>query len=183
MQAERGVGTEEMFFPCFSLSLPPSFSSFLLCLPMSLSHHSFLSLSFNLNRSIFAPNIPTKLLPPPLPPAEEPDMEYKVLPWKAKKEDIKSWLIDQGYGACADRLGEGVKEGCHLYALERDTMREMFGAGDGVRLFSQLQKDKQKAEKEGGAAKESAFQVGRREGKKKDRERGTKGRGEGRKVI
>ena len=50
-------------------------------------------------------------------------------------------------------------------------MREMFGAGDGVRLFSQLQKDKQRAEEEGGVTKESAFQVGRREGKKKDRER------------
>ena len=60
---------------------------------------------------------------------------------------------------------------------ERDTMREMFGAGDGVRLFSQLQKDKQRAEKEGGVAKESAFQVGRREGKKKVIER-DKGKGE-----
>ena len=64
-----------------------------------------------------------------------------------------------------------VKEGCHLYALERDTMREMFGAGDGVRLSSQLQKDKQKAEEEGVVTKESAFPVGRREGKKKGRDK------------
>lgn len=94
-------------------------------------------------------------------------MEYKVLPWRAKKEDIKSWLIDQGYGVCADKLAAGIKEGCDLYAMERDVMREMFGGGDGVRLFSQLQKDKLRAEKEGGVAKESAFQVGRGEGKRK----------------
>ena len=30
--------------------------------------------------------------------SEEPDGEYKVLPWKAAKEEIKHWLIDQGYG-------------------------------------------------------------------------------------
>lgn len=30
--------------------------------------------------------------------SEEPDGEYKVLPWKAAKEEIKLWLIDQGYG-------------------------------------------------------------------------------------
>ena len=29
---------------------------------------------------------------------EEPDAEYKVLPWKATREEIKQWLIDQGYG-------------------------------------------------------------------------------------
>ena len=61
-------------------------------------------------------------------------------------------------------------------------MREMFGSGDGVRLFSQLQKDKQKAEKEGGVAKESAFQVGRWEEGIKGGTKGGRGGKGGREV-
>ena len=88
-------------------------------------------------------------------------MEYRVLPWKADKQGIKAWLTDQGYGGSADRLGEQMCEGKQLYGMEREALRDMFGGADGVRLYSQLQKDKSKAEKEAGVSKESEFQVRR----------------------
>lgn len=86
-------------------------------------------------------------------------MEYRVLPWKADQQAIKGWLVDQGYGSCADRLRKEVKEGCQLYGMDREALKEMFGPLDGVRLYSQLQKDKSKSEKEAGVAKETEFQV------------------------
>ena len=86
-------------------------------------------------------------------------MEYRVLPWKASQQGIKGWLIDRGYGSCADRLAQSVTEGRQLYTMDREGLREMFGAADGVRLYSQLQTDKAQAEKEGGVAKETEFQV------------------------
>ena len=43
--------------------------------------------------------------------------------------------------------------------MEREALREMFGSLDGIRLYSQLQKDKSKSEKEAGIVKESEFQV------------------------
>lgn len=90
---------------------------------------------------------------------EEPDMEYRVLPWTADHQAIKTWLIDQGYGNCADKLSLQVKVGQTLYAMEREALREMFGSADGVRLYSQLQKDKPKSEKAAGVVKETDFQV------------------------
>lgn len=90
---------------------------------------------------------------------EEPDIEYQVLPWRANKQAIKSWLLNQGYGDCAEKLTEHVKEGSQLYCMDRETLREMFGSSDGVRLYSQLQKDKPSSEKEAGVAKETEFQV------------------------
>ena len=86
-------------------------------------------------------------------------MEYRVLPWTADHQAIKTWLIDQGYGNCADKLSPQIKVGQTLYAMDRETLREMFGAADGVRLYSQLQKDKPKSEKAAGVVKETDFQV------------------------
>lgn len=86
-------------------------------------------------------------------------MEYRVLPWRADHQAIKTWLIDQGYGNCADKLSPQIKEGQRLYAMEREALREMFGAVDGVRLYSQLQKDKPNSEKAAGVVKETDFQV------------------------
>lgn len=86
-------------------------------------------------------------------------MEYRVLPWKADKQAIKTWLIDQGYGNCADKLAVQIKAGQQLYVMDREALRDMFGAADGVRLYSQLQKDKPNSEKEAGVVKENNFQV------------------------
>ena len=86
-------------------------------------------------------------------------MEYCVLPWKADQQAIKGWLVDQGYGSCADRLGKQVQEGSQLYCMDREALKDMFGSLDGVRLYSQLQKDKPESEKNAGVAKETDFQV------------------------
>ncbi len=66
--------------------------------------------------------------------------EYKPLPWKATKAQTKQWLVVQGYSSCADSL-EGYT-GSQLYQLSREKLRELCGFSEGVRLFSQLQRDK-----------------------------------------
>ena len=86
------------------------------------------------------------------------DLDYQVLSWRANKQAIKDWLVNQGYGNCADKLTEEVN-GSQLYCMDREALRGMFGPLDGVRLYSQLQKDKPKSEKEAGVVKESAFEV------------------------
>lgn len=86
-------------------------------------------------------------------------MEYRVLPWRADHQAIKAWLSDQGYGNCVEKLSPQIKEGQKLYGMDRESLREMFGAGDGVRLYSQLQNDKPKSEKAAGLTKETDFQV------------------------
>ena len=86
-------------------------------------------------------------------------MEYRILPWRADRQAIKAWLIDQGYGDCAERLAGQVKNGQQLYSMEREALRDMCGAADGVRLYSQLQKDRAQSEKEAGVVKESELQV------------------------
>ena len=41
---------------------------------------------------------------------------------------------------CVDKVACNSGQG--LYEMGREEMKNMFGAGDGIRLFSQLQKDK-----------------------------------------
>ena len=91
--------------------------------------------------------------------AEEPDMEYRVLPWRADRTAINLWLVQQGYENCTEKFPGQVKEGSQLYAMDREALREMLGSSDGVRLYSQLQKDKSKSEKEAGIVKETELQV------------------------
>ena len=86
-------------------------------------------------------------------------MEYRVLAWRADQQAIWSWLVDQGFGDCAERLVSQVQEGCQLYYMDREALRDMLGAADGVRLYSQLQKDRPRSEKEAGVVKENEFQV------------------------
>jgi hypothetical protein len=89
---------------------------------------------------------------------EEPDMEYRVLPWRADRKAVNLWLVQQGYENCTEIFPRQVKEGSQLYAMDRETIREMLGSSDGVRLYSQLQKDKSKSEKEAGIVKETELQ-------------------------
>ncbi|CAI8053301.1 hypothetical protein GBAR_LOCUS29145 [Geodia barretti] len=89
---------------------------------------------------------------------EEPDMEYRVLPWRADRTAINLWLVQQGYENCTEKFPGQVKEGSQLYAMDREALREMLGSSDGVRLYSQLQKDKSKSEKEAGIVKETELQ-------------------------
>ena len=88
-----------------------------------------------------------------------PDIEYRILPWRADQTAINIWLMQQGYGNCVDKIAGMVKEGSQLYAMDRETLREILGSSDGVRLYSQLQKDKSKSEKEAGIVKETELQV------------------------
>lgn len=82
--------------------------------------------------------------------------DYRVLPWKATISEMKKWLIAQGYGSCAERVA--CKKGEEMYSKSRDQLREMLGGNDGIRLYSQLQADKSRAQKEGGVEKVSEFQ-------------------------
>ena len=91
--------------------------------------------------------------------SEEPDMEYQVLPWRADKTVINQWLVQQGYDKCVAKLSGKVNGGSQLYAMDRETLKEMLGSSDGVRLYSQLQRDKPKSEKEAGILKETELQV------------------------
>lgn len=90
---------------------------------------------------------------------EQPDMEYRVLPWRADHQAIKDWLSEQGYGNCVETLLPQIKEGQKLYGMDREMLKDIFGAADGVRLYSRLQSDKPKSEKAAGVAKETDFQV------------------------
>ena len=86
-------------------------------------------------------------------------MEYHMLPWRADRQAIKAWLIDQGYGDCAEKLAGQLKEGQQLYTMDREALRDVCGAADGIRLYSQLQKDREQSENEAGVVKESELQV------------------------
>ena len=44
--------------------------------------------------------------------------------------------------ACSSADKVNVTSGEDLYRMDRDELRNVCGVGDGVRLFSQLQKDK-----------------------------------------
>lgn len=49
-------------------------------------------------------------------------------------------MMAQGYSGCADAL-DGYT-GSQLYKQSREKLRELCGFGEGVRLYSQLQRDK-----------------------------------------
>ena len=44
--------------------------------------------------------------------------------------------------SCADKVN--CSQGSQLYQMSREQLREVCGVSDGIRLFSQLQKDKSK---------------------------------------
>ena len=86
-------------------------------------------------------------------------MQSCILPWKADTNAIKLWLVQQGFGNCTEKLSVSINEGSQLYSMDKEAMREMFGSSDGVRLYSQLQRDKSQSEREAGVEKETEFQV------------------------
>ena len=72
---------------------------------------------------------------------DEPDSgEYKVLPWKATKDEIKQWLQNAGFSRCVDKLS--LYSGEELYEMSQGHLRDLCGFSEGVRLYTQLQRDK-----------------------------------------
>ena len=59
-----------------------------------------------------------------------------------ENKDVVFWCEHALLFSCADKIN--CSEGSQLYWMSREQLRDVCGVSDGIRLFSQLQKDKPK---------------------------------------
>ncbi|XP_065901844.1 epidermal growth factor receptor kinase substrate 8-like isoform X2 [Dysidea avara] len=79
-------------------------------------------------------------------PESETKMGSVTLKFDAEPKDVKLWLISQGFANCVTKLGK--LNGEQLYHMERDEMKKLIGINNSARIYSQLQRDYAKAERE-----------------------------------